>query len=290
MGIGRTNIIVCGSSGGGGGSEYDGTIDLPDNIGSIKVSAFGGTAKVEITYADPGKALLNGVHIAYKKGGYPASPSDGEHIRILTESTTAQITGLENEERYYFRAYPYRTIDGKDYYQTCEPGKSKTECIVVASDWVNRMIADDQGQNSDMVRIPKMSWKDLGVGESTETFPAFIVDGKEVDALYFGKYEASEKNSRAYSTKGEKPKVSIDFDAASKLCTDKGAGWHLTTRLEWAAVELWCLKNGYQPLGNNDYGKDTTESTYSTPAVRRLPRVQDPRHGRTTIPMTVYGT
>ena len=32
------------------------------------------------------------------------------------------------------------------------------------------------------------------------------------------------------------------------------------TNAEWAAVELWCLKNGFIPKGNNNYGKDGSES------------------------------
>lgn len=260
--LGRTNIMVYGGS---GGSGSDGTVDLPNNIGRIKASGYNGTATVEITYADSEKKFLTGVHVAYKTGGYPTSPDDGEFIRIPASGNSAEITGLSNEVKYWFRAYPYRTVDGADYYQTCEPELSKTDYTLFASEWGLKKIADDLGETSDMVRIPKQSWKDLGIGTSEELFPAFIVNGKEVEALYFGKYEASEKNSRAYSTKGELPKVSINFDSASKLCTDKGAGWHMTTRLEWAAIMLWCFKNGYQPLGNNDYGKDITETTYSTP-------------------------
>ncbi len=262
---GRTNILVYGSrSSGSGGGGYDGTVDLPDNIGKIVVSGYNGTATVTITYEDTEKELLTGVHVVYKTGGYPTSPTDGAYVRIPASGSSVEITGLDNEVKYYFRAYPYRTVDGTDYYQTCEPSLSKTDYTLFASEWGLKKIADDLGQTSDMVRIPKQTWAELGVGDSTEIFPAFIVNGEEVDALYVGKYEASEANSRAYSTKGELPKASITFDNASKLCTDKGEGWHMMTRLEWAAVMLWCFKNGYQPLGNNDYGKDITETEYST--------------------------
>ena len=38
----------------------------------------------------------------------------------------------------------------------------------------NEMLYDDKGMPSIMVKIPKCTWADLGIGTSTETFPAFI--------------------------------------------------------------------------------------------------------------------
>ena len=35
------------------------------------------------------------------------------------------------------------------------------------------------------------------------------------------------------------------------------------TRMEWALLALWCKKNGTMPKGNNNYGKDSTETIYS---------------------------
>ena len=34
------------------------------------------------------------------------------------------------------------------------------------------------------------------------------------------------------------------------------------TAHEWAAIALWCHKNGCEPKGNNNYGKDASESGY----------------------------
>ncbi len=126
----------------------------------------------------------------------------------------------------------------------------------------NEMIVDDKGMPSVMVKIPKCTWADLGIGTSTETFPAFIINGKEVDAFYFSKYMNVVQNSRAYSLPGEDYANTINFDNSISRCTAKGEGWHLTTRLEWMAVALWCLKNGTLPKGNNNYGKDHSETIY----------------------------
>jgi len=61
--------------------------------------------------------------------------------------------------------------------------------------------------------------------------------------------------SRAVSIPGRDPWCSVTFDAAKAACVNKGSGWHLMTNWEWAALVLWCLKNGYQPRGNTNYGR-----------------------------------
>lgn len=126
----------------------------------------------------------------------------------------------------------------------------------------NEMLYDDKGMPSVMVKIPKCSWADLGIGTSTATFPAFIVNGVEKDCIYFSKYQNIVQNSRAYSLPGQDPGNNINLDTSISRCTAKGEGWHLQTKLEWMAVALWCLKNGTQPKGNNNYGRDVSETVY----------------------------
>ena len=53
----------------------------------------------------------------------------------------------------------------------------------------NELIYDDKGIPSTMVKIPKMTYAQLGLGNSTATFPAFIVNGTEVDEIYISKYQ-----------------------------------------------------------------------------------------------------
>lgn len=126
----------------------------------------------------------------------------------------------------------------------------------------NKVLYDDQGLPSVMVRIPKMTYKELGLGDSTDVFPAFIVNGQEVDEIYISKYENVMYNNRAYSLPAKDPKTSINFDQAQTYCKNKGAGWHLMTRMEWALLAQWCFHNNCMPKGNNWYGKDYTESAH----------------------------
>jgi len=123
----------------------------------------------------------------------------------------------------------------------------------------NKVLYDDKGLPSVMVRIPKMTYAELGLGESTDVFPAFIINGQEVPEIYISKYQNVVQNSRAYSLPARDPKTSITFDAAISACSTKGAGWHLMTRMEWALLAHWCKHNNCMPKGNNNYGKDTTE-------------------------------
>lgn len=139
----------------------------------------------------------------------------------------------------------------------------------------NELLYDDKGMPSVMVKIPKMTYAQLGLGDSTATFPAFIVNGQEVDAIYISKYQNIVQNGRAYSLPGQDPKSSITFDQAIAACQAKGEGWHLMTALEWGALIRWCAKAGITPLGNNNYGKHSTETQYkAVPATKD----SDPTH------------
>lgn len=126
----------------------------------------------------------------------------------------------------------------------------------------NEILYDDKDLPSIMVKIPKMTYAQLGLGASTAVHPAFIVNGQEVDAIYISKYQNIVYDGRAYSLPGEEPKHTINFDSAISACTAKGAGWHLMSRAEWALLALWCKNNGTMPKGNNNYGKDTSETVY----------------------------
>lgn len=126
----------------------------------------------------------------------------------------------------------------------------------------NDIILDDKGLPSVMVYIPKFKISDVITGGSSSTHPAFIINGKEVDGIYISKYQNIIQNGRAYSLPCEDPRASLNFDTARQACEAKGAGWHLMTNAEWAAIALWCRKNQCMPKGNNNYGKDTSETTY----------------------------
>lgn len=149
-----------------------------------------------------------------------------------------------------------------------------------ASGGRNTVLYDDKGNPSVMVVIPKFKISDVITGGSTATHPAFIVNGVEKDAIYIGKYQACVTEGRAYSLPGQDPQASINFDTALGYCYAKGPGWHMMSNAEYAAIALWCKKNGFTPRGNNNYGCDIAAAHekgkpthYDNPSISKIGRV-----------------
>lgn len=126
----------------------------------------------------------------------------------------------------------------------------------------NRFLYDDKERPSVFVYIPKFRICDVLSNASTATHPAFIVGGVEKDGIYIGKFQTHHYDGRAYSWPCEDPSASEDMDAFTAKARAKGSNFHEITAAEWAAVALWCHKYGLEPKGNNDYGKDASETLY----------------------------
>lgn len=135
----------------------------------------------------------------------------------------------------------------------------------------NTIEVDETDLPSVLVYIPAFKNSDVLTGGNDSTHPAFIVNGVQIPGFYYSKYQnvvhaaintEGYNVTAAYSLPGEDPAVNIDFDTSRARCEAKGYGWHLSTNAEWAAIALWCKKNGFMPYGNNSYGKDSRESNY----------------------------
>lgn len=127
----------------------------------------------------------------------------------------------------------------------------------------NEILYDDKNLPSIMVKIPKMTYAQLGMGESEDVFPAFIVDDQEVDAIWISKFQNVTFGDRAYSLPARDPRANITLEQAIAACAAKGKGWHCMTALEWGLMLRWCAQAGITPIGNNNYGKHSTESVYT---------------------------
>lgn len=121
---------------------------------------------------------------------------------------------------------------------------------------------DDAGLPSILVWIPAFRLCDVLNTTDESIHPAFIVNGRQIPGFYYSKYENVVHNGKAYSLPAEDPAVNVNFDTARECCEGKGYGWHMSTAAEWAAIALWCKKNGSLPYGNNNNGKDSRESEY----------------------------
>lgn len=130
------------------------------------------------------------------------------------------------------------------------------QAVEAASGGKQTVLYDDKGNPSIMNIIPKLSYKAVGIGASDKALPAFVINGAEKPEIFIGTYAAYVHDGRAYSLPGQVPKVYTNHDQAIAYCRAKGKGWHCVTNPEYAAIALWCKKNGYYPRGNNNYGSD----------------------------------
>lgn len=113
------------------------------------------------------------------------------------------------------------------------------------------------GQPCYMNVISKFNVQDIDAGLGTGVHPAFIVNGVEKNEIFIGTYQGIAKNGELLSLPGVDPTVMQSFDNFVNLARANGPGWHAITNVEFAAVALWCWKNGFMPRGNNLYGKSS---------------------------------
>ncbi|MCW8209500.1 hypothetical protein D8B24_21410 [Verminephrobacter aporrectodeae subsp. tuberculatae] len=103
--------------------------------------------------------------------------------------------------------------------------------------------------------IPKFNLEDIHASLGTGVHPAFIVNGIEKDAIYIGQYQGIVEDENLLSIPGVQPASGWGFDDLQQMAKNNGVGWHVMTHAEWAAIALWCWKNGTMPRGNTDGGK-----------------------------------
>lgn len=111
------------------------------------------------------------------------------------------------------------------------------------------------GQPSVMNVIPKFLVQDIDAGLGSGVHPAFIVNGIEKNEIFVGAYQGIAKNGEYLSLPGVDQTVSQNFDYFANLARANGPGWHAISNVEFAALALWCWKNGFMPRGNTNYGK-----------------------------------
>lgn len=120
------------------------------------------------------------------------------------------------------------------------------------------VLYDDLGNPSVMNIIPIFRYEDLGYSADMGTGVVSCFDvgtGTNKSEIFIGAFQSSLVGSRAVSLPRTDQATSVSFDTAKGYCANKGAGWHLMTMHEWAAISLWCMANGFEPRGNTNYGR-----------------------------------
>lgn len=118
------------------------------------------------------------------------------------------------------------------------------------------IIRDSAGNANAMFVLPRFNYADLGMTADMGTGDVTAFDfgsGSIKSEIFIGAYLAS--GSGSVSAPRQDPRASLDHTAARAACAAKGAGWHLMTAHEWAAIALWCMANGYEPIGNTNWGR-----------------------------------
>jgi len=119
-------------------------------------------------------------------------------------------------------------------------------------------------------------------GAGNNIHPAFVAGGKTYPKYYMGKYPGPYITSN-----GKTIMLSLyGFDGMSNMLTgayvqpsydnavlygkNGGNGCHAVTNAEWMEVAMSCLRDGFQPKGNNNYGRDYQDANspeyYGVPA------------------------
>jgi hypothetical protein len=117
-----------------------------------------------------------------------------------------------------------------------------------------RVMTDTQGNQNHMIRFPLYNLNEIDPTWPATPHPAFIVNGVTKREIWIGKYQAASIGGKAVSQPWKIPWVNINFDNSLAACAAMGAGWHLMSNAEWAAIVLWCWKNNCQPRGNTNWG------------------------------------
>ena len=132
-----------------------------------------------------------------------------------------------------------------------------------ASGGAQTVMYDDKGFPTVVQIIPKFNIEDVNPNLGSGVHPAFVVGGIEKPQIYIAVYPAAVMDGRAVSMAGLPPANYVTYDQAKQYCTSKGVGWHLMTNWEWAALVLWCVKNGFQPRGNTNWRR-AYDATFET--------------------------
>lgn len=113
------------------------------------------------------------------------------------------------------------------------------------------IIFTEKGQPSFMYKLAKFDMSTVNAAWSG-THPAFIVDGVEKDYIYIGVYSGVLKNGEIVSQPNQDPRLPLSTLDQQKNITACGAGFHMMSFDEWAAIALLCRTNSWFPFGITD--------------------------------------
>ncbi|MCH4247583.1 MAG: hypothetical protein LKF82_07055 [Acinetobacter populi] len=154
--------------------------------------------------------------------------------------------------------------------------------VEAETDGNQTIIFTEKGQASFMYKLAKFDMSKIDPSWSG-VHPAFIVDGVEKDYIYIGVYSGVFKNGEIVSQPNQKPMTPLSAVDQQSYVTACGAGFHVMSYDEWAAVALLCRKNEWFPFGitswggYSSFGGETEKGRYI-----------DPDFGANNLPPYIY--
>lgn len=138
---------------------------------------------------------------------------------------------------------------------------SLRQSVEAASGGLQTVLYTAKGQPTFMNIIEKFDLSTIDPSLAG-THPAFIIDGVEKDKIFVGTYGATLKNGELLSLPNTEPSsVTSSYAAMIAAAKSNGAGHHVMTNTEWAAVALLTVKDGNASklLGNNYLGRSNSD-------------------------------
>lgn len=143
------------------------------------------------------------------------------------------------------------------------------------------IIRDRLGRPSVMFILPRFRYEDVGMSDvmGAGNVTAFDLGAGGIKSeIFIGAYLASDGGISAPKAV---PLAGLSHTAAKAVCADMGAGWHMMTAHEWAAISLWCAANGGEILGNTYWGQSHTLSHIFGSRVDKAPPAEVSGNGTT---------
>ena len=212
--------------------------------------------------------------LAKSTGATKVGTSDGRTVEQRLAALPNEVeTALRDELAKSTGATKVGTSDGRTVEQRLAALPNEVETALPASAYIKdvqrhaverasggrqTVLYDDLGNPSIMNIIPIFRYEDLGYSANMGTGVVSCFDvgtGTNKSEIFVGAFQSSLVGSRAVSLPRTDQATNVNFDTAKTYCANKGAGWHLMTMHEWAAISLWCMANGFEPRGNTNYGR-----------------------------------
>ena len=198
--------------------------------------------------------------LAESTGATKVGTSDGrtveQRLAALSNEVETELAALSNEVETALAALPNEVetaLAASAYIKD-----ASRHAVERASGGRQTVLYDDLGNPSIMNIIPIFRYEDLGYNADMGSGVVSCFDvgtGTNKSEIFIGAFQSSLVGSRAVSLPRTDQTTNINFDTAKTYCANKGAGWHLMTMHEWAAISLWCMANGFEPRGNTDSGR-----------------------------------